>query len=97
MTDRIPIKATLVVVPGVSGRLISFDSSSADKFRKQHLLKQWPSEIAKFTKGADEELEVIVISTIAALKKITIEEFQDADIVVIAEAVFTSPQYWPML
>lgn len=96
MSDRIPIKATLIVIPGVGRpRLISLAELTLSS--QQHLLKQWPSEIAKFTKGADEKLEVIVIGDIKALKNHTIEDFQDADIVVIAEKVFKSPQYWPQL
>lgn len=71
-TDRIPIKATLIVVP-------------------KHLVNQWKSEVEKFTRPA---LEVISIQSQTDLKKYTIKDFQEADIVIVAESLFTSGSYW---
>ncbi|KAK4046509.1 hypothetical protein OIV83_006035 [Microbotryomycetes sp. JL201] len=66
--DRIPVKASLVVIP------------------------PWPSEIAKFTEGAAEGgLKVITIKDVADLKRNTIQDIQEADVVVIADSVFKSP------
>lgn len=59
---------------------------------------QWPAEIKKFTKGAPGGgLKVIVIKNVTDMKKQTIEDFENADIVVIADSIFRSPLYWPML
>ncbi|KAM0792935.1 hypothetical protein ACM66B_002694 [Microbotryomycetes sp. NB124-2] len=77
--DRIPVKASLVIIP-------------------PHLCSQWPSEIAKFTKGSAEGgLKVITIKDVADLKRNTIHDIQGADVVVIADSVFKSPLYWPQL
>ncbi|GAA5872529.1 hypothetical protein JCM8547_006937 [Rhodosporidiobolus lusitaniae] len=73
--DRIPIKATLVVVPS-------------------HLSKQWPSEVAKFTKPA---LKTLLIQNLGHLKKATIDDFRNANIVVVADTVFKSQLFWPHL
>lgn len=71
--ERIPIKATLIVVP-------------------KHLSQQWPDEVKKFTQPA---LKTIIIQNHAHLKKHTIEDFQEADIVIVSESLFTSDVYWP--
>lgn len=73
--DRVPLKATLVVVP-------------------KHLAKQWPSEISKFTGS---KLKVIAIENQAHLKKYTVEDFQNADIVVAAQSLLSSSIFWPYL
>ncbi|BGP05622.1 hypothetical protein JCM10049v2_001428 [Rhodotorula toruloides] len=71
-TDRVPIKATLIVVP-------------------KHLVNQWKDEVKKFTKPA---LSVITIQSQTDLKKYTIKQFQEVDIVIVAESLFTSGPYW---
>lgn len=62
-----------------------------------HLCAQWPSEIKKFTKGSKEALKVIVIKDVGGLKKNTVHDIMEADIIVIADTVFKSPLYWPQL
>ncbi|GAA6033422.1 hypothetical protein JCM8097_006743 [Rhodosporidiobolus ruineniae] len=59
-----------------------------------HLIKQWAGEVKKFTQPA---LEVLTISTMTDLKKKTIENFQDADLIVCSESVFKSANFWPHL
>ncbi|GAA5990551.1 hypothetical protein JCM10908_003126 [Rhodotorula pacifica] len=71
--ERIPIKATLIVVP-------------------KHLSQQWPDEVNKFTRPA---LNTLVIQNHMHLKKFTIEDFQNADVVIVSESLFTSGVYWP--
>ena len=71
--ERVPIKATLIVVP-------------------KHLSQQWPDEVKKFTQPA---LKTIIIQNHGHLKKYTIEDFQEADIVIVSESLFTSDVYWP--
>ncbi|KAK4333158.1 hypothetical protein RTBOTA2_001878 [Rhodotorula toruloides] len=71
-TDRVPIKATLIVVP-------------------KHLVNQWKDEVKKFTKPA---FAVITIQSQGDLKKYTIKDFQEVDIVIVAESLFTSGPYW---
>jgi hypothetical protein len=58
------------------------------------LLKQWPSEIAKFTGTA---LKVLVLSTMGDLNRVTIKAIEDADIVVISATVFRSDLYFERL
>ncbi|KAI9342379.1 helicase-like transcription factor HLTF/DNA helicase RAD5, DEAD-box superfamily [Obelidium mucronatum] len=72
MHGRIPVKATLILVPG-------------------HLLKQWPSEIKKFT---GETLTTIVITDVGNLNKLTIREVMKADIVITSSKIFNSAKYW---
>lgn len=57
-------------------------------------MKQWPSEIAKF---ASEALTVIRINDRNDLKKNTIRNFQDADVVLVSSSVFKAAAYWPQL
>jgi len=60
----------------------------------KHLMKQWPKEINKFT---DSGLAVVQLDTAARLKKVTIQEIMDADIVIMPESLFTSPVFWALL
>ncbi|KAL5513360.1 hypothetical protein ACEPAH_3759 [Sanghuangporus vaninii] len=55
-----------------------------------HLTRQWGSEIKKFT---GDHFEVVIISTASNLNSLTIEEVQDADIVVVASNLFHSGVY----
>ncbi|KAI0940949.1 hypothetical protein AcV7_003183 [Taiwanofungus camphoratus] len=71
MKGKIPVKATLVIVP-------------------PHLTRQWDSEVKKFT---GTRFKVVVISTATNLNPLTIEEIQEADIVVVASNLFRSSVY----
>ncbi|KAJ6619889.1 hypothetical protein B0H10DRAFT_2023863 [Mycena sp. CBHHK59/15] len=55
-----------------------------------HLTKQWESEIRKFTKN---HFKVIVIATVANLNPLTIEDFQEADIIIVASGLSKSQAY----
>jgi hypothetical protein len=55
-----------------------------------HLTLQWKSEVVKFT--AD-RYTVIVLSTVSNLNSITIEEIQEADLIIVASNIFKSPIY----
>ncbi|KAG8885935.1 hypothetical protein FRB98_001541 [Tulasnella sp. 332] len=55
-----------------------------------HLVKQWESEVTKFTKST---FNVLAICTAVNLKKVTVEKIMDADIVIMASSVFNSPTY----
>ena len=55
-----------------------------------HLTRQWGSEIKKFT---GDHFEVVIISTASNLNSLTIEEVQDADIIVVASNLFHSGVY----
>ncbi|KAG7445040.1 uncharacterized protein BT62DRAFT_1007412 [Guyanagaster necrorhizus] len=55
-----------------------------------HLTRQWDSEVRKFTK---KEFKVLVLSTVSNLNSATIEDFRDADIVVVASNLFKSNVY----
>ncbi|PBK69223.1 hypothetical protein ARMSODRAFT_913635 [Armillaria solidipes] len=55
-----------------------------------HLTRQWDSEVRKFTKKG---FKVLVLSTVSNLNSATIEDFQDADIVVVASNLFKSNVY----
>ncbi|GAA5939099.1 hypothetical protein JCM3775_003183 [Rhodotorula graminis] len=72
-TDRVPLKATLVVVP-------------------KHLFGQWGTEVDKF---AGSGLKCIAISDVAKLKQYSVADFQDADVVIIAQSILSSPRFWP--
>jgi hypothetical protein len=70
-SGKIPVKATLAVVP-------------------PHLTRQWASEVAKFT---GKRFKIVVISTASNLNPITIEDVQEADIVIVASNLFHSSVY----
>ncbi|KAG8999653.1 hypothetical protein FRB94_003868 [Tulasnella sp. JGI-2019a] len=55
-----------------------------------HLVKQWETEVTKFTKNM---FEVVAIYTAVNLKKFTVRDIMDADIVIMASSVFNSPTY----
>ncbi|OCH91470.1 hypothetical protein OBBRIDRAFT_812104 [Obba rivulosa] len=71
MKGKIPVKATLAIVP-------------------PHLTKQWHSEVKKFT---GKRFKVVEISTASNLNSLTIEEVQEADIVIVASNLFHSSVY----
>ncbi|KZT07288.1 uncharacterized protein LAESUDRAFT_725197 [Laetiporus sulphureus 93-53] len=71
MKGKIPVKATLVVVP-------------------PHLTGQWGSEVKKFT---GKRFKVVVITTVSSLNSLTVENIQEADIVVVASNLFKSIVY----
>lgn len=56
----------------------------------QHLFKQWPSEIDKFCTG----LNVLTIGDYTRLKALTIQDFQEADVIVTSFKLFTSAPFW---
>ncbi|THH27510.1 hypothetical protein EUX98_g6678 [Antrodiella citrinella] len=56
-----------------------------------HLTKQWEKEVYKFT--GKKRFKVVVIGTVGNLNKVTIEDIQEADIVVIASSIFKSGTY----
>lgn len=56
-----------------------------------HLPKQWESETKKFLKSG--KLKVIVLKTVADLNKITIEDIQEADIVIASSTLQRSNAY----
>lgn len=55
-----------------------------------HLTRQWNSEVQKFTR---KRFKVVVLTTASNLNSTTIEEIQDADIVVVASNLFKSNVY----
>ncbi|KAJ3149706.1 hypothetical protein HDU86_006883 [Geranomyces michiganensis] len=55
-----------------------------------HLIKQWPSEIEKFTGKA---FRVITIESLAHLNKQTVADFEAADMILVSSSVFRSPEY----
>ncbi|TFY64925.1 hypothetical protein EVJ58_g2301 [Rhodofomes roseus] len=71
MKGKIPVKATLVVVP-------------------PHLTRQWGSEVKKF---AGKRFKVVELATATNINSLTIEEVQEADIVVVASNLFHSSVY----
>ncbi|KAH8091667.1 hypothetical protein BXZ70DRAFT_952767 [Cristinia sonorae] len=56
-----------------------------------HLTKQWEKEVWKFT--GKKRFNVVVLTTMANLNKVTIEKIQEADIVVAASNIFKSATY----
>lgn len=54
------------------------------------LMKQWDSEVAKFM---GKSYETLVISNVSALNKVTIEQIQDADIIIVPSILFKSDAY----
>ncbi|KAJ7066529.1 hypothetical protein C8F01DRAFT_1123601 [Mycena amicta] len=55
-----------------------------------HLTKQWESEVKKFTKN---RFKVIVIATVSHLNPLSIEDFQNADIIIAASTLPRSQAY----
>ncbi|KAF8574267.1 hypothetical protein K439DRAFT_1665489 [Ramaria rubella] len=55
-----------------------------------HLTRQWASEVQKF---CGKKFDVCVISTASNLNSLTIEEVEDADIIVVASNLFKSSVY----
>lgn len=55
-----------------------------------HLTRQWNSEVGKFT---GKKYKTLVISTMGDLNKSTVEDFEEADIVIVASNIFRSPVY----
>jgi hypothetical protein len=55
-----------------------------------HLTRQWKSEVEKFTK---KRFKVLVLSTVSNLNSATVEDFQEADIIVVASNLFKSDVY----
>lgn len=68
---KIPIKATLIIVP-------------------PHLTRQWNSEVQKFT---GKRFKVVVLSTASNLNSTSIEDIQEADMVIVASNLFRSSVY----
>ncbi|KAG5187340.1 hypothetical protein JKP88DRAFT_161808 [Tribonema minus] len=56
-----------------------------------HLMKQWPSEIIKFTGSC---LRVKLIKTLTDLSRLTVSDLQHCDVVVVAATVFRSDLYF---
>ncbi|ESK85156.1 dna repair protein rad8, partial [Moniliophthora roreri MCA 2997] len=56
-----------------------------------HLTRQWNSEVQKFTKKG--RFTTLVISTVSNLNSATIEDFQNADIIIVASNIFRSNVY----
>nr|GAT45746.1 predicted protein [Mycena chlorophos] len=71
MPGKIPIKATLVMVP-------------------PHLTKQWESEVKKFTKN---RFKVHVIANVTQLNHLSVEDFQEADIIIVASTLSKTQAY----
>ena len=59
------------------------------------LLRQWPREVAKFSKGGT--LKVVAVRTVADITHLTVAEIQDADVVICATSVLRSPLYFERL
>jgi hypothetical protein len=55
-----------------------------------HLTRQWESETKKFTKS---HFKVIVIASLSNLNPLTIEDFQNADIIIVASGLSKSQAY----
>ncbi|KAG5638137.1 hypothetical protein H0H81_001656 [Sphagnurus paluster] len=55
-----------------------------------HLTKQWASEVKKFT---NKRFKVVVITTLSNLNSATIEQIQEADIIIVASNLFKSGAY----
>jgi hypothetical protein len=55
-----------------------------------HLTRQWNSEVKKFT---GKRFKVLVLSTVTNLNSTTIEDIQEADIIVVASNIFKSGVY----
>ncbi|KAG5191268.1 hypothetical protein JKP88DRAFT_174699 [Tribonema minus] len=56
-----------------------------------HLMKQWPSEVAKF---AGTSLRVKLIKTLSDMSRLTVADMQHSNLVVVAATVFRSDLYF---
>lgn len=56
-----------------------------------HLTRQWNSEVQKFT--GKSRFKVVVITTVSNLNSVTIQDIQEADLVIIASNIFKSNVY----
>jgi hypothetical protein len=56
-----------------------------------HLNGQWNSEVSKFLKKGS--LDVVAVQNVTDLNKVTVEDIQDADIVLLSSSIFTSTAY----
>ncbi|KAF5350208.1 hypothetical protein D9758_007844 [Tetrapyrgos nigripes] len=56
-----------------------------------HLTRQWDSEVRKFT--GKKRFQTLVLSTLANLNSATIEDFQNADLIIVASSIFKSVNY----
>ncbi|KZT54292.1 hypothetical protein CALCODRAFT_17501 [Calocera cornea HHB12733] len=56
-----------------------------------HLIKQWPSEFNKFMKP--DAYEMVVIESMGQLNRVTVEQIQEAKIVIVASNLFQSKGY----
>lgn len=71
VAGKIPLKATLVIVP-------------------PHLTRQWDSEVRKFT---GKRYKTLVLSTVSNLNSAKVEDFQEADLIIVASNIFKSNVY----
>ncbi|KAJ4475050.1 hypothetical protein J3R30DRAFT_3777458 [Lentinula aciculospora] len=55
-----------------------------------HLTRQWDSEVRKFT---GKRFKTLVLSTVSNLNSATIDDFQEADIIIVASNIFKSNVY----
>lgn len=55
-----------------------------------HLTRQWDSEVRKFT---GKRFKTLVLSTVSNLNSATIDDFKDADIIIVASNIFKSNVY----
>ncbi|KAJ8095250.1 hypothetical protein PM082_010473 [Marasmius tenuissimus] len=56
-----------------------------------HLTRQWDSEVTKFT--TKKRFKTLVLSSVTNLNSATIEDFQEADIIIVASNIFKSATY----
>ena len=56
-----------------------------------HLTRQWDSEVTKFTRK--NRFKTLVLSSVTNLNSATIEDFQEADIIIVASNIFKSATY----
>lgn len=61
-------------------------------FTPDHLPKQWAAEVVKFL-GKDVVKKVLVIEGIKDLKKLTVRNFQDADLIIVSWNFLENPAY----
>ncbi|KAK2463557.1 hypothetical protein APHAL10511_004308 [Amanita phalloides] len=71
LPGRIPVKATLIVVP-------------------PHLYRQWKSEVEKFT---GDRFEVLVLASQSDVNHASIQDFSEADIIIVVSTLLRSETY----